>query len=37
MPIYWIIGTKERVLVRQGKRDVEVRAIEVQLYTADKH
>ena len=32
--MYEIIGTKERVLVRQGKRAVRVRAIEVLLYMA---
>ena len=30
--IYEIIGTKERVLVRQGKRAIGVRAIKVLQY-----
>ena len=30
---YGIIGTQERVLVRQGKRTTRVRAIEVLLYS----
>ena len=30
--IYGIIRTQERVLVRQGKRAIRVRAIEVLLY-----
>ena len=30
--IYGIIGAQERVLVRQAKRAIRVRAIEVLLY-----
>ena len=30
--IYWAIGIQERVEVKEGKRDIRVRAIEVLLY-----
>ena len=30
--IYGTIGTQERVLVRQGKQAIRIRAIEVLLY-----
>ena len=33
---YGIIGTQERVLARQGKQAIRVRAIEVLLYLHDQ-